>query len=1396
MSTVASPEELAPTSRWELEEALRASLRELSDALAETIPFNDEAARLTSDAGIPWKLVNQGLTALDTWESAVELAAEVGRVGELLACVERQASAVPQLTRAAAHWREAHARGVAAGLDRLPRRPREDRRAFAAGVPFEAPPLPAALVERKALKEQVLACLLQGGSSQGAPIAALQGMGGAGKSTLASELAHELNGFPDGVLWVTLGQEPELLPLLESWSNALGDFAFRATHTQASTKHLRRLLHERACLLVVDDAWEAAHVQPFLVGGPRCRMLLTTRREQVALDLGANIYRVDAMQPMEAFELLSRHLGRLHRRLEESEKALAMEVVRAVGYLAIALPLVAVRIARGMDWEQLLKALEHEPSALEVIEGPRAGGGVGLVNCFQLSLGALRDYEPDVWSAFAWLGVLPGGTTVAAPMARGLWGTESEDQAARWLEVLLNEALLQPGAPVRVRGRTWPGFILHDLLHDMARRLLARAPPEGLGFDPQRAQGEYLQRILARSGPEGWPGIADDGYAHEHLGWHLLKAGRTDEFHALLRQESAQRRNAWYVARAALGQFNGYADNVERASGLAMSRSAEALLRAGEAPVLHLEARYALMRSSLSSLAGRLPIPLIHALVERSAWSAEHALAYAQRLPAAHLRIAALGAVADAAQGVDRKQATDAAVRLLVSMGSELYPSVLGWLCENLAPHLERQHVDRLLELAQGRDEILAPLLGRLCALGATAEVWVLLKQQKSDGSIIWGQVAPQVPSEACEQAIQVARSLAPSGRDSGLHRLATRLAELGSAERALSLVQEIQSPHDAGRALRAIIPSLPPMLRERTLSMARGLKDPWEKARTLGVLGAAWKDEALLREALELTKHWHQDYSGAAHALLDLVPYLTEELLNAARKFYLDDHHRVDFEQRAMVRMAELGKAAAALAQLEPKGKLKLETVAQLAPYLNLSQVRSCLTREPRRRALMKEPALLRRLAELGQVEEAVKHALVLPEEDQGQVVGRIASTLDVPTLKRTVEALERIGDDQWHSALQWLAAAFAPRTLLPGALAALPFLHDWSLRRQGVARLGRHLSKPDSQQVVRILSALDDPLRAELLSVFALQRPAPERKSLISRALATTDFYAILSAEGVLGDAVAEAGSETLERLVALLKEELSIPIVVMVSARLLALQGQAEQALELAGSTRNEEREYVKVLASLACHLPARQRADAISEVLRIIQGQSNPYDQVYDLGEVADSLPEELVREALATGLERCKPEHASSELAALACRLATLGDLEVALEVESALPRDHHARRGSIFCTVLEHSAPGKRPALAMQALEVISFRDDARSGSHFTRERLPQLVSLVDACLSLPARELHSIWCQALRLLSVRARSSFASDLGALAPMLWKLEGTAGIEALWEAAQDVERWWP
>jgi hypothetical protein len=183
------------------------------------------------------------------------------------------------------------------------------------GAPFQAPPLPPHFIPRPEISDALKARLLADETTTPGilVVSAIHGLGGIGKSVLAAALAHDPQvqaRFPDGVLWATLGQEPDLLSLQSGWVQALGDYDFRPTTVEAASAHLCTLLHDKAALLVVDDVWDPEHALPFQTGSPRCQVLITTRRADVADEVGADLYQLDVMTPEQSLALLAARLGR------------------------------------------------------------------------------------------------------------------------------------------------------------------------------------------------------------------------------------------------------------------------------------------------------------------------------------------------------------------------------------------------------------------------------------------------------------------------------------------------------------------------------------------------------------------------------------------------------------------------------------------------------------------------------------------------------------------------------------------------------------------------------------------------------------------------------------------------------------------------------------------------------------------------------------------------------------------------------------------------------------------------------------------------------------------------------------------------------------------------------
>lgn len=271
-------------------------------------------------------------------------------------------------------------------------------------VPRPALRLPQhAIVGRDKLVEEVVV-----GLKAGQRDFAFVYLPGVGKTAVAAELIRNeaiAERFPD-VLWAHLGQDPDAGRQLAKWAKSLGlskeDIA-DCNGLDDLGEAVMQAIGDRPMLLVVDDVWSTEAGERFMIGGPNCARVITTRYRKVARELMPNVDAVLEVRKLNAeagFELLAD--------LAPHAAAIAPQVLRQiverVDGLPIALVLIGKMLKRDGDNEEatqsILQALSdigrvfHEKKPMEYAEAHNFSLGE-VVEASYSALGAAGPLNRD-----------------------------------------------------------------------------------------------------------------------------------------------------------------------------------------------------------------------------------------------------------------------------------------------------------------------------------------------------------------------------------------------------------------------------------------------------------------------------------------------------------------------------------------------------------------------------------------------------------------------------------------------------------------------------------------------------------------------------------------------------------------------------------------------------------------------------------------------------------------------------------------------------------------------------------------------------------------------------------------------------------------------------------------
>ncbi|MCX5213307.1 hypothetical protein OG689_29270 [Kitasatospora sp. NBC_00240] len=275
---------------------------------------------------------------------------------------------------------------IHAGTAREPRPQRPEAPRPLAGVPHQLPAEPRNFIGREA-ELRMLTEMADGMSPVGSSpvVSVLCGPPGIGKTAFALHLAHRIaDRYPDGQLYIDLGAfGPATDPVsvqqaIRSVLAPLIRLPEPDTMCPAAYANLyRTTLAQRRMLILIDNAYDSAQVQPLIPAAPQCMVVITSRRKLTGLvtSHGARLTTLDLPSRAEATALLASRLAASGLAVDGAALA---EVTEACARLPLALVIAATRaVGRPMvPLHHLADELRSAQNRLDALRGGRASGDI------------------------------------------------------------------------------------------------------------------------------------------------------------------------------------------------------------------------------------------------------------------------------------------------------------------------------------------------------------------------------------------------------------------------------------------------------------------------------------------------------------------------------------------------------------------------------------------------------------------------------------------------------------------------------------------------------------------------------------------------------------------------------------------------------------------------------------------------------------------------------------------------------------------------------------------------------------------------------------------------------------------------------------------------------------
>jgi len=645
------------------------------------------------------------------------------------------------------------------------------------------------------------------------------------------------------------------------------------------------------------------------------------------------------------------------------------------------------------------------------------------------------------------------------------------------------------------------------------------------------------------------------------------------------------------------------------------------------------------------------------------------------------------------------------------------------------------------------------------------------------------------------DDVLRMYRFAPTSERRTVLRALVGLFSRLSYLMDAIVAIQALSSGFDRNEAVQDLTTHLPDAALEKALSVSGKLKDSDDRSRLLQGLALRFAVRGQAARALEVV-HRIKDEHIRADALVDIAPYLPEDLrqqaLETSRRLP-GSFWKTTTTGRAIPRAEDPGEPSQAQRATDEAAVVR-ELERSLAAALRIGD------EGQRARLLAASVQYLPEELREDSVARLLDMAKTLDEDSQRQIFISLAAYLPEPDLPNmlTAPVAARHAD---------VLAALAPRlsaTQVRQAIAIALKIDDQDGDKpvaliEQLARLAA-LGYPDEAlDVVR--SIKNESTQARVLSELARHLPPGSLRAAwaVARRMAWPEHRDKVSR--VLVPRMVASGLEEPD------------PTFTESSRRISSSPALSEESASnwLLQSLRNRARHTPTAFAD---------RLDALISYAELLTASASKAS-----GEVVpqDKWPtkESAIREHLQSALLLPLLEHGDpvrdDELTLVALVAALSEFPEYALEAIAALD---HQRVASETIAIIAHRLPERCLDRALEitrglwqgtAVQATALRALARQLA--AHDRYDDAIStillvegwdvkphplhrLLDYLLRLPPNGLFPLWRRLLRARAQFGRKALLLDLEVLLPVTFVLAGERGIESIFNAVQDIGRWWP